>query len=92
MRQSVTIVMGKMDVKYFRIKRDRGTKCHLVVLAKNVVGRMFTCDILPLKSVLKKHASGWTHNPCTLRPNVTVDVLKHRTLLWVDNLWVARRY
>jgi hypothetical protein len=51
MGQNVSIFMGKMDVKYIRLKCSYGTKCHIVGLAKNAVDGMVTCGISPPKNV-----------------------------------------
>ncbi len=51
--------MGKMNVEYMMLKcnYNYGKKCHMVGLAKNIVDRMFACDISPQK-VFKTESSG----------------------------------
>ncbi len=44
------------------------------------------------KKFSKQKTQGWTNNPSTLRPSVTVDVVKPRTLRLVDLQWVSKRY
>jgi hypothetical protein len=65
----------------------------MIEMAKIIGDGMFTCEIFSLKSVEKKEIQGWANNPSTIRPNVTVDVVKrHKTLCWVDVLWVSKHY
>jgi hypothetical protein len=47
MGQKFPVFIEKMDVKYFMKNCDQGTKCHTVGMAKNAVGGIFTCYILP---------------------------------------------
>jgi hypothetical protein len=61
---NVTMFLGKMDVKYIRLKCTYGTKFHMDELAKNAVDGMFTCDSSPQKSVRnEKFWGGQTINP-----------------------------
>jgi hypothetical protein len=78
--------MGKMDIKYTRVKCDHGTKCNTILLAKNTVDGMFTLTYCP-KKVFKTESSG-VDNLSTLRSYVTVDVMKPRTLHWLKFMGV----
>ncbi len=51
--QNFLIFMGKMDVKFVKIKCNHGTKCHTVGLAKKCSGRNVF-----LKKVFKTESSG----------------------------------
>jgi hypothetical protein len=58
MGQNVSIFMGKLDIKYVRLKCIHGTKCHIVGKDKNIVDGIFTCDISPQNSVQNRKFRG----------------------------------
>ncbi len=91
MELSVAIFMGKMDVKYVRMKCYHGTKCHAVGLAKNAWTECSVVTFNPQK-MFKMKCSGVDKQSICIEINVTVDAMNSRTLCWVDVSRVSKHY